>query len=102
MIQYECARCGRGYVPPRPRQNAGAKGDLSAFKGRGAVRAEARRLELVREDDEAYQLYTQSLHFCTGCRQFVCHECWARIGGICLTCETGVVGAPRHVVPVAP
>jgi hypothetical protein len=89
LIQYACARCGRDYVPPRPR-HGGAADDL-ATGARGTARAEARRLEQIREDDEAYRLYAQSLHFCPECRQFVCHECWSGPSGSCRSCAAGPV-----------
>ena len=80
LIRYDCERCKRGFVPPRPGRQMGLGGD-------------ARRVS-VQADDEAYRKFAQSVHFCPTCRQFVCHECWATSRGTCQACAIGAISVP--------
>jgi hypothetical protein len=71
LLDFTCEHCHRGFVPPRPGKRSG-----------GA--------QMVEEEDEAFQLFAQSVHICPGCHQVVCHMCWNSPRGTCLRCAGNV------------
>jgi hypothetical protein len=74
LIDFTCERCRRGFVPPR---SGGSPGSRAAIK----------------DEDQAFQAFVQSVRMCPDCRRFVCLECWGLIRGTCLTCMTSAVDA---------
>lgn len=80
LIQYECERCKRGYVPPR-------------LDGADATSGESRRRRLAQADDDAYQLFAQTMRFCPECCRFVCLECWSPARDACRVCASGGSGS---------
>ncbi|MFI5259270.1 MAG: hypothetical protein ACHQ01_06650, partial [Candidatus Limnocylindrales bacterium] len=114
LIQYACERCKTRLVLPPSRRRLGLAGKLRAFSmGAGrTIRLHegfwagydlARRQLIARMDDQAYQSFVQSFHFCHDCRQFVCDECWSSAYRRCLTCVAKAMpGAVRPLPPFVP
>jgi hypothetical protein len=114
LIQYACERCKKELVLPPSSRHLGLSGKFYAFwvglgrtfryhEGPGTGYGEARHQLLTKADDEAYQSFAKSFHFCPRCRQFVCNECWSASRGTCWLCATRATsGAAQPLPPVAP
>jgi hypothetical protein len=84
LLDFTCEHCQRGFVPPRPGKRSGGQ-------------------QMVEEEDEAYQLFAQSVHICPECHQVVCHVCWNTPRGTCLRCASKAAGGVAEPVqPLAP
>ena len=111
VLEFSCERCNRGFVPPQVTEQTGLAGEYRVLRAKfaralhpdkrpGVKPVDPRRQLMVQAQDEAYRTYLQSVHFCPGCRQFVCHECWASSNSTCLTCVAKAM--TRSAMPVRP
>ncbi len=110
LIRYECKRCEKAFVLPPSGEALSRSGKLhaftmgtgKAFRYRESLRAaygHARQQLLDEADDDAYQAFVQSFHFCDECQQFVCGDCWRSSRGTCKACAARAVWA--GLAPVA-
>ncbi|MGA3030326.1 MAG: hypothetical protein ABSE58_06285 [Candidatus Limnocylindrales bacterium] len=111
LIRYECKRCQKAFAPPQSKQSLSRSGKFralamgvgKAFRYHEGLRAgygHARQQLFDEADDDAYQSFVQSFHFCNECNQFVCSDCWRASRGTCKSCATRAVRSA--VPPLAP
>ena len=110
---YTCMRCSTRYAPPAARRSLSVREQLGVLseavdrvRHQGGslpvARATARRLMLARIDDDTYQAFVRSFHFCRDCRQLVCPSCWSASHLQCLTCLARSLSTLPPSVPAVP
>ena len=96
-IECACECCARLLTPPLPRTRLGRRDRIRVaamalgrmlfhFHGLASSYRTIRPRWLARRNQEAFDAFMTSFHFCNRCRGFICTRCWNKRQQMCRGC----------------